>query len=68
MNPNLLGIVTFAAGAVLIYAAVTNKDPRDVIKESLGQKKAQPKVDTKPNVKPNDYQPTSPYYNPSVPV
>lgn len=35
---NLTGVVAFTVGAVLMYAAVKNKDPRDVVLTSLGQK------------------------------
>lgn len=31
----------FGAGAILLYCAVKDKDPRDVIKEALGGKKAE---------------------------
>lgn len=38
MNP--LGVVLFAVGAVLIYAAIKDQDPRDVVKQGLGVTKA----------------------------
>lgn len=34
----VLPVVLFAAGVVLMYAAVKNQDPRDVIRGALGQK------------------------------
>ena len=38
MNLNLPGVVMFVAGAVLMYSAVKNRDPRDVVLTALGQK------------------------------
>lgn len=35
---SLLSVVLLVAGVVLIYSAVKNKDPRDVVLTSLGQK------------------------------
>lgn len=35
MNVNLLGVTLFVAGTVLIYAAIKDVDPRDVVKLSL---------------------------------
>ena len=35
---NLTGVVAFCVGAVLMYSAVKDKDPRDVVLTSLGQK------------------------------
>lgn len=35
MNNMLLVIMLLVGGALLIYSAVKNKDPRDVLKESL---------------------------------
>lgn len=37
MNLNLMSVVMLSAGAVLVYAAVNNRDPRDVIRGALGQ-------------------------------
>lgn len=69
MNSNLTGLIAFMVGAVLIYAAVKDKDPRDVFKESVGQKTAShPKSDSKPGTQPNSYNPHEPYYSPGVPV
>lgn len=39
MKNNVLALAMLFAGALLIYAAVTNKDPRDVIRNTLGAKK-----------------------------
>ena len=36
MNINLASIVAFSAGVTLIYSAVKNQDPRDVIRKALG--------------------------------
>lgn len=41
MNINLASIVAFSAGVVLIYAAVKNQDPRDVIRRALGNHSGQ---------------------------
>lgn len=35
MNNTLFIILLMVGGALLIYSAVKNKDPRDVLKESL---------------------------------
>jgi hypothetical protein len=35
---SLPGVIMMAAGAVLMYAAVKNKHPVDVIREAIGQK------------------------------
>ena len=40
MNLNPLGVVLFAVGALLIYSAIKDKDPRAVVREALGQGKA----------------------------
>jgi hypothetical protein len=52
---NLYGIIMLSAGAVLMYAAVQNADPRDVVRNALQGKptaKAAPAVVTKPSVAP----------------
>lgn len=36
---NLTAVVAFGVGAILVYAAIKNKDPRDVVREALGQNK-----------------------------
>jgi hypothetical protein len=38
MNFNLLSVVLLSAGAVLMWSAVNNQDPRDVIKNALSGK------------------------------
>lgn len=38
MNFNLPAVIMLAAGMVLMYGAVNNKDPRDVVREALGKK------------------------------
>lgn len=35
---NLTGTIAFAAGTILIYAALKNQDPRDVVRQAFGQK------------------------------
>lgn len=37
MSSRLLLYVMFVAGAVLIYSGIKNRNPVDVVKESLGQ-------------------------------
>lgn len=37
MNLNPSAVVMFLVGTVLMYAAVGNKDPRDVIREALNK-------------------------------
>lgn len=37
MNLNPLGVFAMLAGIVLVYAAVKNKYPQDVIREALGK-------------------------------
>jgi hypothetical protein len=38
VNLNTFGVVLFVSGVILMYAAVKNKDPRDVVLKALGQK------------------------------
>lgn len=38
MNLSLPGVVMFVAGSILMYSAVKNRDPRDVVLTALGQK------------------------------
>lgn len=38
MNLNIVSVVAFAGGIVLLYAGITGKDPRDVLKTSLAGK------------------------------
>lgn len=47
MNLNLPAVVMLTAGVVLMYAAVKNKDPRDVVRESLGKKSQHGSLDGK---------------------
>lgn len=37
---NLTGVIAFGVGAILVYAAIKDKDPRDVVREALGQSKS----------------------------
>lgn len=37
MKLNLVNVTTFAIGTVLVYSAVKDKDPRDVVKKSLAR-------------------------------
>ena len=54
MNFNLLSIVLLSAGVVLMWSAVKDQDPRDVIKNALGGKlpPAREGMGTKPATKP----------------
>lgn len=48
-NVNLVSVILLAAGGILIYSAVKDRDPRAVVKEALGQKAPPPDVTkTKP--------------------
>jgi hypothetical protein len=38
MNFNIFGVVLLSAGIVLMYAAVSDNDPRDVVKDALSGK------------------------------
>jgi hypothetical protein len=38
VNLSLPGVVMFVGGAILMYSAVKNRDPRDVVLTALGQK------------------------------
>lgn len=67
MNANLISLIAFAGGAILIYAAIKDKDPRQVIKEALGQKPAKAD-DKKGGTQPSSYDPSSPYYGNAIPV
>lgn len=40
MKISLMNVVMFSAGVILMYSGITDKDPRDVIKEGLGGPKA----------------------------
>lgn len=35
MNFNLTALIAFTAGMVLIYAAIKDRDPRDVVKDAM---------------------------------
>lgn len=37
-NYNIMGVILLSAGIVLMYGAVADKDPRDVVKEALSGK------------------------------
>lgn len=37
MNLNPIGVIGFLVGTVLLYAAVKNKYPQDVIREAMGK-------------------------------
>lgn len=39
-NFSVLNVTLFGVGAVLIYAAIKDQDPRDVVRVALGQKPA----------------------------
>lgn len=49
MNINLGGVLILATGAILLYGAVKNKNPTDVVKEALGNKPAAPAPAVDPN-------------------
>lgn len=36
MNPNLISVVSFGVGVILIYSAIKKEDPRTVVKKALG--------------------------------
>lgn len=36
MNLNVVNVVVFAVGAILLYAAIKDTDPRAVVKSALG--------------------------------
>lgn len=38
MNNSMFVILLFVGGALLVYSAVKNKDPRAVLKESLSRR------------------------------
>jgi hypothetical protein len=58
VNLNPLGVVLLAIGGVLIYAAVKDVDPRDVVKQALGGKTAKPVVGANvPTPKPGNITP-----------
>lgn len=38
MNFSVLNVTMFGIGAILIYAAIKDQDPRDVVLVALGQK------------------------------
>jgi hypothetical protein len=40
MNFNLVVVITFMAGSILIYSAVKDKNPKDVISNALNGKSA----------------------------
>lgn len=37
MNLNVTNVTLIGVGALLIYAAIKKRDPRDVLKDALGQ-------------------------------
>jgi hypothetical protein len=40
VNFNLVVVITFMAGAVLLYSAIKDKNPKDVISDALNGKSA----------------------------
>lgn len=44
MNFNLISVITFAAGALLIYSGIKNVDPKDAITAAMSGKTAEPKT------------------------
>lgn len=63
MNFNIMGVVLLSAGIVLMYAAVADKDPRDIVKEALSGKLKlgiKPKPDEKVS---GDITPVTPVEN-----
>lgn len=41
MNLNVINVVVLGVGAILLYAAVKDQKPQDVVKGALGQKSPQ---------------------------
>lgn len=60
MNVNLFGVILLSAGIVLMYGAVADKDPRDVVKEAL-------KGNLKLGIKPKEEKPASGDISPVTP-
>lgn len=52
MNFSLPTVVMFGIGAILVYSSVKNKDPRNVVREAMGQKPV-PTTDKGFNAPPN---------------
>lgn len=74
MNFNLANVILFGVGAVLIYAAVKNESPKQVVTSAFGtsgnKAKANPKAKA---TQPHDVGPVTPTtynspYNPGYPV
>lgn len=68
MNISLLTVVIFAGGVVLVYSAVKDKDPRDVLKTSLsGNSPANAKtVPSSAPINPSSPAPIPPAAHPSA--
>lgn len=45
MNLNTTSVVVFIVGVLLVYSAVTNVDPRDVVLKALGKTARYPLLD-----------------------
>lgn len=61
MNLNMVNVVVFAAGAILIYAAVKDVTPQAVVKSALGQPLQAPaKPSASPTSTPTATAPRSP--------
>lgn len=50
MKFNLVTVILFSAGVLLIYSGIKNTDPRDVLKEALKGKTVKGKSDVTPMV------------------
>lgn len=75
MNFNLANVILFAVGGVLVYAAVKNLNPKDVVTEAFGGAKAQPQKTPDiippapdPKLLPNQTTGYQTPYNPGYPV
>jgi hypothetical protein len=55
-RPNILAIVMLGGGIILLYSAIKNKDPRDVVRGALG---VSPVTKSTPST-PNNMSPTTP--------
>ena len=52
MNLNPIGVMALLGGIVLVYAAVKNQYPQDVIREALGKKPLKGSIYHSPNALP----------------
>jgi len=68
MRLSLTATIMFTAGVILMYAAVKNKDPRDVIREIMNKSPQHPPISEFGEKNEEQIQPMTPINVPGVRV